>query len=284
MDDGDLTGRVALVTGASRGVGKGIALGLLEAGATVYVTARTLEPAAAHPLGGSLRQTVAEAERLGAAGGRAIAVRCDSRDDDDTRALLARIEADAGRLDVLVTSAWAGYEHFSDGTDHLAERNFWTVPLSRWSAVVDGGARAQYATTVLAAPLLLRAAGALVVHVSSDASTRDDLGAAYSVAKAASDRMAACMAHDLRPHGAAAVSLWPGLVSTEAVLRAAEHFDMTGSESPRAVGRCVAALAADPRRLELSGQVVTTAALRARYAVVDPEPWPSRRAPGADDR
>jgi NAD(P)-dependent dehydrogenase (short-subunit alcohol dehydrogenase family) len=241
-----------------------------EAGATVYVSARTLAPEDPHLLGGSLADLVAEVAELG---GTAVPVRCDSSDDDQTRALLARIEADQGGLDVLVNCAWSGYQHFYDGTDFLSETSFWTTPLSRWAAMIDAGARAQYATSVLAAPLLLRRPAPTIVHVSSEAAQRDDLGTVYSIAKAASDRMAACMAHDLRPHGGSAFSLWPGLVSTESVVRVAEHFDMTGSESPHFVGRCVAALVADPGRLARSGTVVTTAELRRRYGVVDPHPW-----------
>lgn len=265
-----LTGRIALVTGASRGVGKGIALGLGEAGATVYLAARTLDSEDPRLLSGSLADTAAEIIALG---GTAVAVRCDCTVDAENRALLGRIEAEQGRLDILVNCAWAGYEHFYDGTDFLAERTFWLTPISRWAAMIDAGARAQYVTSVLAAPLLIRRPGAMIVHVSAEAAQRDDLGTAYSVAKAASDRMAACMAHDLRPFDATAFSLWPGLVSTESVNRVAEHFDMTTSESPHFVGRCVAALAADPNRMARSGTVVTTAELGRTYGLIDPSPW-----------
>ena len=264
-----LSGRVALVTGASRGVGRGIALGLAEAGALVYVAGRTLHEDPAAPLGGSLAATAAQASELG---GVALPVRCDAGDDEEVRALVARVEAEQGRLDVLVNSAWGGYEHFHNGTEFWREQGFWDVPFARWTAMFDRGVRAQYVTSALAAPLLRRTGAGLVVHVSSDAAERDDLGAAYSAAKAASDRLAACMAHDLRASGVCVVSLWPGLVRTEGVLRAAEHFDLTASESPRVVGRCVAGLAGDPDRMAWSGRVQRTDELARRYGLVDPEP------------
>ncbi len=118
----DLRGQVALVAGASRGVGKGIALGLGEARATVYVTGRTTEEGkGAVPLPGTIHQTAAEVEQLG---GRGVAVRCDHSNDSEVRAVFARIAQELGRLDVLVNAVWGGYEHFWDGTEFWKERGF----------------------------------------------------------------------------------------------------------------------------------------------------------------
>ena len=262
-----LKGRVALVTGASRGVGKGIALGLGEAGATVYLTGRTLEPGASPGgLGGTL---LAAAEEVTAAGGHGIAAPCDHTDDEQVRALFARIEAEQGRLDLLVNNVWGGYEHFYDGTRFWEEQGFWTMPLERWDKSFDAGVRAHYVASVLAAPLMIRQGAGLIVNISFAAAQRDDKGVIYGVAKNADDRMAACMAHELRAHNVAAVSLYPGLVRTESVLAAAAYFDMSNSESPQFIGRAIAALAADPQIMQKSGQVLIAAQVALDYGFTD---------------
>jgi dehydrogenase/reductase SDR family member 1 len=263
----DLSGIVALVTGASRGVGKGVALGLGEVGATVYVTGRTEhEGGAAVPLPGTIHATAAEVTRLG---GRGIALRCDHREDAEVRDVFARIGREHGRLDVLVNNVWGGYEHFNDGTEFWKESGFWTVPVSRWDAMFQAGVRAHYVASVLAAPLMIERRSGLIVNISFSAASSDEAGVAYGVAKAASDRMAACMAHELRPHNIAAVALYPGLVRTEAVLAAGDHFDLSNSESPQFIGRAVAALASDPEVMRRTGQVLVAAALAREYGFTD---------------
>lgn len=268
-----LAGKVALVTGASRGVGKGVALGLGEAGATVYVTGRTtVEGSGAIDLPGTVLQT---ADEVSAIGGTGIAVPCDHRDDEQVRAVFTEVRRRSGRLDVLVNNVWGGYEFFWDGTEFWNERGFWTVPLSRWDAMFEAGVRAHYVASVLGAEIMVAQRSGLIVHVSAEGAGMDDAGVAYGVAKAATNRMAATMAHDLREHDVAAVSLYPGLVRTESVLKAAEHFDLTHSESPLFVGRTVAALAADPKVMDRTGQVLTTAELAGDYGVVDSSSAPS---------
>lgn len=262
-----LQGKVALVTGASRGVGKGVVLELAEAGAIVYLTGRTVEEGqSVGGLPGTVAGTVEEVERLG---GRAFGIRCDHRDDAQVAALFERIHNDGGRLDILVNNVWGGYEHFNDGTEFWKEAGFWTEPLSRWDAMFAAGVRAHYVCSALAAPLMVARRTGLIVNISFSAATQDDLGVAYGAAKAADDHMAACMAHDLCPHNVCAVSLYPGLVRTEAVLRAAEHFDLSNSESPQFTGRAVAALASDPEVMRRSGQVLVAAQLAAEYGFVD---------------
>jgi dehydrogenase/reductase SDR family protein 1 len=267
---GTLVGKVALVTGASRGVGKGIALGLGEQGATVYVTGRSeAGGAATTPLPGTVQETAAE---VTGQGGRGVAIACDHRDDEQTRQAVRQVVADAGRIDVLVNNVWGGYEYFWDGTPFWEEAGFWTQPIERWDAAFQAGVRAHYVTTVAAAPTMVAAGSGLIVSVSSEGAEKTDMGVAYGAAKAATDHMTACMARDLLDHGVAAVSLYPGLVRTESVLRAAESFDLTTSESPLFVGRGVAALAADPEVIRHTGQVIRTAALAKEYAFSDPHP------------
>lgn len=262
-----LQGKVALVTGASRGVGKGIALGLGEAGATVYITGRTVEDGyAAVTLPGTIHQTAQEVTALGSVG---IAVRCDHRNDEEVRALFAQLQREQGRLDLLVNNVWGGYEHFNDGTEHWLEKGFWTVPPDRWDKSFQAGVRAHYVASVLAAPLMIAQQAGLIVNISFFAAQRVDRGVIYSVAKLADDHMAACMAHELREHNVAAVALYPGLVRTEAVMAAAQWFDLSNSESPQFLGRAVAALASDPNIMQKSGQVLVAAQLALDYGFTD---------------
>jgi NAD(P)-dependent dehydrogenase (short-subunit alcohol dehydrogenase family) len=266
-DPKPLAGRMALVTGASRGVGKGVAVGLGEAGATVYLTGRTVHQGAGPGgMGGTLTEAAAE---VTAAGGLGIPVVCDHTDDEQVRALFARIAEEQGRLDILVNNVWGGYEHFYDGTRFWEEQGFWTVPIERWDKSFASGVRAHYVASALAAPLMIAQGTGLIVNISFFAAQRDDRGVVYGVAKAADDRMAACMAHELRSHNVAAISLYPGLVRTESVLAAAEHFDMSNSESPQFIGRAVAALAADPNVLAKSGQVLVAAQVALDYGFTD---------------
>lgn len=264
---GRLAGKVAVVTGASRGVGKGIAIGLGEAGATVYLTGRTFRSGeAVISLPGTLLET---AEAVEQAGGTGIPLRCDHTSDDQVGAVFQRVREEQGGLDVLVNNAWGGYEYYNDGTEFWKEKGFWTVPLSRWDAAFQAGVRAHYVASVFAAPIMVAQRAGLIATVTSFSAFRDTDGVAYGVAKAADARMAACMAHELREHQIAVVSLIPGLVRTEAVLKAAEHFDLSNSESPQFLGRVVAALAADPDIMEKSGQWLVAAELAQEYGLVD---------------
>ena len=263
----DLSGRVALVTGASRGVGRGIALGLGEAGATVYVTGRTVEEGTSPArLPGTVHATAAEVTRLGGTG---VAVPCDAGDDDQLAAVVRRVEDESGRLDVLVNSAWGGYERFTDGSP-FNPGPFWEQPLGLWDAMHRIGVRAHYVTSALAAPLLITTGGGLVVSISSFAGQVVVPPVPYGVAHAAIDRLARDMAEDLRPHRVASLSLYPGLVLTESVQANLQHFaDQPNRETPRFVGRVVAALAADPDVLRLTGRWLVAAEVAAQYGVVD---------------
>ncbi len=264
--------KVALVTGASRGIGRGVALGLGELGATVYVTGRTLSGRSAHMpfLQGSLEDTAQEVTALGGVG---IAVRCDHTDDTQTRAVVKRIQDEHGHLDVLVNNVWGGYEglHLWDERGMKWNAPFWEQPTSVWDDMFAAGVRAHYVTNQLAAPLLI-ATGGLIVGISFFAATRhkDTEGIPYFLAKNATDRMALAMANHLRPHRVTSVSLYPGLVRTEGVLLAPEGtFDLSNSESPQFIGRAVAALARDPKVHEKTGQVLVAAELGDEYGFTD---------------
>jgi len=262
-----LAGKVALVTGASRGVGKGIALGLGEAGATVYVTGRTVAARqGAVDLDGTIDETVAAVQELGAT---CYAVRCDHTDDAQTQALFGRIQAEQGRLDILVNNVWGGYEHFSDGTEFWLEQGVWQMPFARWDKMFNAGVRAHFVGSALAAPLMIAQRSGLIVNISFWAAQKPTMGVAYGAAKAADDQMVRCMAHELHDHNITVVALYPGLVRTEGVLKASEYFDLSNSESPQFQGRAVAALAADPQVMAQSGQVLVTAQVAFDYNFTD---------------
>src|SRR5918995_1862624 len=267
MDGRPLAGRVALVTGASRGVGRGIACGLGEAGATVYVTGRTtVEGSAPSGLPGTVHSTAQQVTALGGAG---IAAPMDAGDDDQIARVVDRISNEQGRLDILVNSVWGGYERFTDGSD-FNPGPFWEQPLSLWDSMHRIGVRAHYVTSALAASLMINSGPGLIVSVSSFAGQVFVPPVPYGVAHAAIDRLAKDMAEDLRPHRVASVSLYPGLVLTESVLANIEHFaDEPNRETPRFVGRVVAALAADPDVLRLTGRWLVAAEVAAGYGVTD---------------
>ncbi len=247
----------AVVTGGSRGVGRGVAEALGEAGAAVYVTGRDA---------GALAETVS---RVNALGGVGVPVRCDHRDDAATEAVFERVRTERGGVDLLVNSAWGGYEQMVEDGAYTWEAPFWEQPLWRWDAMFAGGVRAAYAASRSAARLMVEQQTGLIVNISSWAARNYVANVAYGVAKAATDRMTADMAHELRPLGVAVVSLYPGLVRTEKVMQAAEHLDLGNSESPRFVGRAVTALAADPKRIERSGGVLVAADLAREYGFTD---------------
>jgi NAD(P)-dependent dehydrogenase (short-subunit alcohol dehydrogenase family) len=267
-----LRGRVAVVTGASRGVGKGIALALGEAGATVYVTGRSDGGRTTEGLPGTVRET---AEAVTQRGGQGVAVRCDHTADAEVEALFARVAREQGRLDLLVNNAWGGYEQF-DLSRFGAP--FWEQPLGHWRGMFESGVRAQLVAARLAVPLMLPNGRGLIVHTTAWDRDRYLGNLFYDVAKAAVNRMAFGMARELQPHHVAVVALAPGFVGTERVLAA---FAGAGRappnlESPEYIGRAVVALAGDANVLARSGQVLTAGQLAAVYGFtdVDGRQWP----------
>ncbi len=274
-DVGPLAGRVAVVTGASRGIGKGVALELGAAGATVYVTGRTTGRAPSG-LPGSVTET---ADAVRSAGGRGIAVRCDHRDDAQVRELFARVAEETGRLDILVNNVFSS----PDLAPWLGCR-FWEMPVEAWDQVIGVGARSHYVASALGVPLILASGGGLVANISSSGAVSYGHNVLYGVGKAAVDKLTADMAHELADEAVTVVSLWPGLVRTEFVEGGARRdgdrlvldlpgegtFDLDRAESPRFTGRAVVALAAHGAEArDYHGRAVPVADLAERFGFTD---------------
>jgi NAD(P)-dependent dehydrogenase (short-subunit alcohol dehydrogenase family) len=259
MAEPRLEGRVALVTGASRGGGKGIALVLGEEGATVYVTGRSVrgEPTTLDRPG-TIDDT---AEELTARGGTGIAVRCDHTDDAQVEALFERIRDEHGRLDLLVNNAWSGYE-----LPLYYEVPFWEMQWRHWDLMFAGGLRSTMYASMFAAPLMVEAGRGLIVNTTWVLDR--PMGVTfYEVVKNATNKLTEQMADDLRPHGVACVAVSPGFMQVERTDLSPER--AAEAESPEFPGRAVAALAADPNVLEKSGRVLTTPELAREYGFTD---------------
>ena len=239
-----------MVTGASRGIGRGIAGEVSRCGATTVATGRT----------------EADLQRLGP---DVIGIRCDHRDDDQVRAVFARVTHDYGGAGILVNNVWGGYEDMVENGEFTWVNPFWEQPLWRWDAMFDAGVRAHYHAAQLAAPAMIARRRGLIVNISFWAAQKRIGNVAYGVSKAATDKMTADMAVELKPHGVAVVSLYPGLVRTEKVMAAAAWLDLSNSESPEFIGRAVAALASDPDVLRHTGKVLIAAALANDYGFTD---------------
>jgi len=243
----DLKGKVAVVTGASRGVGKGIAEGLAEAGATIYLTGRT-QSQDDPPAAGSLQ---AAARRVDELGGRGIPVGLDHADDDSVARLFRRIEAEVGRLDLLVNNA------YQIPDPPVWQGGFWEHPLSLWDDQCGVGLRGYYVSAALGARLMVEQGHGLIINISSRGGLNYAFSTSYGVGKAGVERMARDMARELEAHGVAALALAPAGVRTEFIEQAlgtgALALDPGDLQSPRYVGRCVAALAMDPDVMEKTG-------------------------------
>ena len=266
---GDLDEKVAIVTGATRGIGKGCALELGAAGATVYVTGRTRHEGD-DPLPGSVEVTAREIDELG---GKGVGVVCDHADDAQVEALFERVRREAGRLDVLVNNAF----RVSAGLDPRVP--FWETPLDLWDDLIDVGTRSAYVATHCAAPIMVAQQSGLIVNISSAGAIRYFHQLVYGVGKAALDRITKDAARPLVPHGVAIVSLWPNLVKTERVLRLT-GFDLKNAESTRFSGRAVVALATDPDVMRYSGRALTSRGMADAYgfkdvdgSLPDDSPW-----------
>jgi NAD(P)-dependent dehydrogenase (short-subunit alcohol dehydrogenase family) len=275
---GALTGKVAVVTGASRGIGKGIAIVLGAEGATVYATGRTMTPGS-HALPGTVSETAEEVSRRG---GNGVAVRIDHGDDGQVAALFDQIEHEHGRLDILVNNAFALPEDLTEPGP------FWEKPLSHWD-MVDVGVRSNYVAARNAAKMMVSQRSGLVVAISGYAAVTYTYGVVFGMCKTAVDRMARDMAVELEPYNVASLSLWQGLTFTERaqrnLRRSPEMTTQTVTDpavgcSPEFPGRVIAALAADPNVMKRSGGTFITAEVARDYGItdVDGKVVPSLRA------
>lgn len=262
-----LSNKVAVVTGASRGIGKGIALALAEEGATVYVTGRTITPGS-YPLPGTVGETAVEVDRRG---GRGIAVQVDHANDVQVAALFERVKNEQGRLDILVNNA------FSLPEDLTEPKPFWEKPLSNWE-MVDVGVRSNFVAAWHAAQIMASQKSGLIVATSGYVGVTYTYGVVFGTCKAAVDRMARDMAIELKPHSIASLSLWLGLTFTERAERNLSRnpamkqqtvTDPNVGSSVEFPGRVIVALAKDPNVLKRTGGTYIAAELAREYGVTD---------------
>lgn len=264
---GALAGKVAVVTGASRGIGKGIALALADEGATVYVTGRTVTPGS-YPLPGTVGETAAEVNRRG---GKGVPVQVDHAKDDQVAALFEQVRREQGRLDLLVNNAFALPETLTE------PGGFWEKPLSYWE-MVDVGVRSNYVAAWHAAHLMVPNKSGLIVATSGYVGVTYTYGVVFGTCKSAVDRMARDMAIELKPHNVASISLWMGLTFTERAERALKKYPDMSSQtvtnpsigsSIEFPGRVIAALAKDPQIMKRSGGTYIAAEVALDYGVTD---------------
>lgn len=255
-----LNNKVALVTGASRGVGRGIACMLGEAGATVYVTGRS-----------TIAQTATDVTKRG---GQGIAIQCDHTDDDQVEALFEQIRSEHNRLDILVNNVWGGYEGYDQ---HDFDDVFWQQPPWRFDKMWQAGVRAHYTASRLAAPLMIAQRGGLIINTTFWDRGKLLTPVSYDIAKTAVNRLAYALAIELRGYQIAVIALSPGFTRTEAVLKAFDIDEnqwqdveaLENSESVYYSGKAVVALAKDPNILQRTGEILTTGAVAAEYGFTD---------------
>jgi NAD(P)-dependent dehydrogenase (short-subunit alcohol dehydrogenase family) len=259
-------GNIAVVTGASRGAGRGIAIALGSYGCTVYVTGRS-EKVGDHPLPGTIYET---AEAVTAAGGKGIAVRCDHGDDAQVKALFERVNAEQGRLDILVNNAAAVYDELT------TPGNFWEKPL-KLADMIDVGVRSSYVASWYVAPVMVKQNRGLMIFTSASGAAHYSLGPAYGAHKAGMDKLAFDMAVDFKNAGVnvASLSIWMGALLTDRLkmIMAAdpEKFGYLQNqiETPEFTGHIIWALFNDPKLMELSGQTVIGAEMAVKYGIKD---------------
>lgn len=265
----ELKGKVAIVTGASRGVGRGIAKGLGEQGCTVYITGRT-ENGEGLPEFLKTTGIYRTAEEVDALGGVGIAHRCDHAKDEEVELLFERVMKEQGRLDILVNNAWGGGIHAMEG--YFFNTPFWQQPVSLWDDNYAVGLRSNYVASRLAAETMAKQKHGTIVNISFYGGRHYFNNVAYGVCKAAVDRLTADTALELQSYGVSVFSLYPGHIKTEGMLEYAKYnsaVKLEEMESPQFVGRCIAALALDADAMQNTGKVLITAEVAEQYGLVD---------------
>merc|ERR1711953_433727 len=257
-----LTGKVCIVTGASKGIGRGIAVQLGQAGATVYITGRSVD---------KLQECAQEIEKRG---GKAVPVATDHSKDADVKALFERVKSDNdGRLDILVNNAFAGVNMIAQNTG----KDFWIEdPVNQWDCINGVGLRNHFICTTYAARMMVEHKDGLIVNLSSVGGLQYLFNVCYGVGKAAKDRMAADCAHELKKSNVTMISLWPGPVKTEHI----EENVLTSSdndagkvfedaETVEFAGQAIVNLATDSKRIEKTGKIHLVCDLAQEYGFTD---------------
>jgi dehydrogenase/reductase SDR family protein 1 len=247
-----LEGKIALVTGGTRNVGKGIAVGLGEAGATVYVTGRSI--------------TDKDVKGITTAGGKGIAIVCNHENDEDVKRVFELIKEKEGKLDVLVNNAWGGYNRLRNRSKNKGfkwKEVFWKQPLELWDEMNNVGVRSNFVASVFASEMMINQKNGLIVNISFYASRKYYGNVIYGIAKAAVDKMSMDMAVELKPHNIACVSLYPGYIDDN------KKQPNPNKESSQFVGRAIANLVSDKNIMSKTGNILAAAELAIEYGFKD---------------
>lgn len=248
---------ISLVTGCGQGIGLGIVEGLAEAGHTIYFTVR------------KERQLEEVAAVIANLGGEPRPLLFDHLTTEGLDDLVSSIVQESSRIDLLVNNVWAGYENMSEGSEFTWAKPFWEQPMWRWDAMMSVGVKSAYVASSLVAPVMIREGTGLIVNLSYWAAQKHIGNVIYGMAKAATDKMSSDMSVELAGTGVTALSLYPGLVRTEKVMENADFFDLSNSESPRYIGRVIAAMQGSEQQGEWNGKVCIAAETGGRLGVVD---------------
>ena len=265
----DLKGKIAVVTGSSRGVGKGVALALGEYGATVYVTGRT-ENTEGFPdflNNTTIQETANEVSLLGGIG---IAHRCDFSKDEEVRELFERVQTEQGRLDILVNNAYAASDHIMK--EYFFQTPFWEQPMSLYDDLQMVGMRSNYLASRYAAQMMVKQRSGLIANISFISAEKYWINVTHGLVKAATNKFTSDAAYELKDYGVKMFSIYPGNVSTEGMIELSKYDSslcLEEMESPKFVGRCIAALEQDDSAIEQSGTILRTAEIALKYGITE---------------